>query len=90
MSDGPASAEVVLGLPVLRRGDGGPTVERIQSMLNVVGGIDRLIVDGAFGPKTEAAVRDFQQNENLTVDGIVGRQTWTALLTRFLLFSPPG
>ena len=36
------------------------------------------------------AVRDFQQNENLSVDGIVGTQTWTALLRRWLLFSQPG
>jgi murein L,D-transpeptidase YcbB/YkuD len=43
-----------------------------------------------FGPKTEAAVRDFQQTEILSVDGIVGRQTWTALLQRWLLFSQPG
>ena len=35
-------------------------------------------------------VRVFQQNENLSVDGIVGRQTWTALLRRWLLFSQPG
>jgi peptidoglycan hydrolase-like protein with peptidoglycan-binding domain len=47
-------------------------------------------VDGIFGPKTEAAVRAFQQNENLGVDGIVGRQTWAALLRRWLLFSQPG
>jgi peptidoglycan hydrolase-like protein with peptidoglycan-binding domain len=47
-------------------------------------------VDGIFGPKTESAVRDLQQNENLSVDGIVGKQTWTALLRRWLLFSQPG
>jgi hypothetical protein len=40
---------------------------------------------GGVEPKTEAAVRDFQQNENLSVDGIVGTQTWTALLRRWLL-----
>ncbi len=90
MSADQASAEVILGLPVLRRGDAGPTVERAQFMLNFVGGVDGLVVDGAFGPRTEAAVRDFQQHENLVADGIVGRQTWTALLTRYLLFSPPG
>jgi peptidoglycan hydrolase-like protein with peptidoglycan-binding domain len=52
--------------------------------------VDDLDVDGIFGPKTEAAVRGFQQNDNLSVDGIVGRQTWTALLRRWLLFSQPG
>jgi peptidoglycan hydrolase-like protein with peptidoglycan-binding domain len=62
----------------------------LQFMLNFVAGVEDLDVDGIFGPRTEAAVRGFQQNENLSVDGIVGRQTWTALLRRWLLFSQPG
>jgi peptidoglycan hydrolase-like protein with peptidoglycan-binding domain len=87
-----ANAQVSLSLPILRRGQysGEPPVERLQFMLNFVKGADDLDVDGIFGPKTEAAVRDFQQNENLSVDGIVGRQTWTALLRRWVLFSQPG
>ena len=85
-------AQVSLTLPVLREGqyEGEPPVERLQFMLNFVKGVDDLDVDGDFGPKTKAAVRDFQSNENLTVDGIVGRNTWTALLRRWLLFSQPG
>jgi N-acetylmuramoyl-L-alanine amidase len=35
--------------------------------------------DGIFGPITEEAVRRFQAGKGLTVDGIVGRQTWAAL-----------
>jgi peptidoglycan hydrolase-like protein with peptidoglycan-binding domain len=87
-----ADTQVTLSLPILRRGQhsGEPPVERLQFMLNFVKGVDDLDVDGIFGPKTEAAVRDFQQNENLAVDGIVGKQTWTALLRRWLLFSQPG
>jgi peptidoglycan hydrolase-like protein with peptidoglycan-binding domain len=92
MSAPEAEVQVTLSLPVLRRGQhsGEPPVERLQFMLNFVKGVDDLEVDGIFGPRTEAAVRDFQQNENLTVDGIVGRRTWTALLRRWLLFSQPG
>jgi peptidoglycan hydrolase-like protein with peptidoglycan-binding domain len=92
MSAPQAEVQVTLSLPVLRRGQhsGEPPVERLQFMLNFVKGVDDLEVDGIFGARTEAAVRDFQQNENLTVDGVVGRRTWTALLRRWVLFSQPG
>ena len=92
MSTPEAQAQVTLSLPILRKGQhaGEPPVERLQFMLNFVKGVEDLDVDGIFGPKTEAAVRDFQQNENLSADGIVGKQTWTALLRRWLLFSQPG
>ena len=35
-------------------------------------------VDGDFGPKTEAAVKAYQQDRGAQVDGIVGDQTWWA------------
>ncbi len=35
--------------------------------------------DGTFGPKTDKGVREFQSDEGLTVDGIVGQKTWKAL-----------
>ena len=37
------------------------------------------VVDGVFGPKTEAAVKDIQQSAGLVVDGVVGPLTWAAL-----------
>lgn len=37
-------------------------------------------LDGVFGRETENAVREFQRENGLTVDGIVGRNTWNALL----------
>jgi peptidoglycan hydrolase-like protein with peptidoglycan-binding domain len=87
-----AEVQVTLSLPILRRGEheGEPPVQRLQSMLNFVKGADDLEVDGIFGSKTEAAVRAFQANENLAADGIVGKNTWTTLLHRWLLFSQPG
>lgn len=37
-------------------------------------------VDGKFGKKTEAAVKEFQRKHGLTADGIVGVNTWKAIL----------
>jgi peptidoglycan hydrolase-like protein with peptidoglycan-binding domain len=89
-----ADVQVILNLPVLKKGSEPPSgpwvVKRLQLMLNDRGGFPALVVDGAFGPLTETAVKHYQQNENLTVDGVVGKQTWTSLLSRWLLESPPG
>lgn len=64
--------------PLIRRGDRGPAVQMLQQILGVVqpGGSGY----GTFGPRTEAAVKQYQATRGLTVDGVVGRQTWTALL----------
>lgn len=37
-------------------------------------------VDGAFGPRTTQAVREYQQQSGLGVDGVVGPHTWAAML----------
>ena len=41
-----------------------------------------LTVDGDFGPLTKGAVEQFQGSHGLLVDGIVGNQTWPALITQ--------
>jgi peptidoglycan hydrolase-like protein with peptidoglycan-binding domain len=86
--------QVTLGLPILQKGAqpvSGPTVvKKLQLMLNQRKSFPTLVVDGAFGPKTEASVKQFQQNEGLPANGIVDQQTWTTLLSRWLLFSEPG
>ena len=69
----------------LRRGTTGPSVVVIQTELNRISqsypAIPKVTpVDGIFGAKTEAAVRKFQEVFNLTVDGVVGRATWYALV----------
>ena len=37
-------------------------------------------MDGIFGPLTDTAVRAYQQRASVAVDGIVGPETWQALL----------
>lgn len=64
--------------PVLRRGSTGLPVRRLQSRMTAVG--FRLGgVDGRFGAKTEAAVRQLQRRADLVVDGVVGPKTWAVV-----------
>lgn len=65
-------------LPVLRKGAKGDHVKRAQVRLNAHG-FDTGPVDGAFGQKTDAAVRAFQKARGLEVDGEIGPLTWGAL-----------
>ena len=58
-------------------GASGDEVKQLQMMLNSNG--YSLDVDGNFGPKTQAAVKDYQQKNSLDVDGVVGKNTWGAL-----------
>ena len=62
----------------LRRGSRGSDVTRLQAALNALGYACGA-ADGVFGAKTEAAVRAFQQTNDLKVDGIAGRDTQAAL-----------
>lgn len=55
-------------------GDAGPEVEVIQSLLRAKG-FDPGSLDGVFGPRTKAAVMDFQKATGLIMDGVVGPQT---------------
>ncbi len=61
--------------PVLRRGASGTTVRQLQAALKEAGH-DPGPIDGHFGPATEAAVRAFQQEKGIAVDGVVGAITW--------------
>jgi uncharacterized protein (TIGR02594 family) len=60
-------------LPTLRRGSTGPDVVRLQTLLPKW-------IDGDFGSTTEALVKEFQRSQGLEVDGVVGEETWAALL----------
>lgn len=66
------------GRPTLKIGDKGPDVADLQEMLNAAIGTS-LAMDGVFGPATGHAVIQFQTQQHLPPDGIVGTTTWTAL-----------
>lgn len=61
-------------------GSTGSAVNKLQNVLNEHG--YDLAVDGIFGPKTQAAVRDYQKKNGLKLDGIVGKETWGSLLAQ--------
>lgn len=64
--------------PPIKYGSSGETVRELQKQLNKLG-YDPCPIDGIFGPLTEIAVRTFQFDESLVVDGIVKDNTWTAI-----------
>src|SRR6056297_1984673 len=65
--------------PTLRRGDKGAFVLDLQVLLQSAGCFSGKR-DGDFGRLTEAAVREFQAENGLAADGIVGPNTWAALM----------
>lgn len=73
--------------PLLECGDTGESVVYLQNLLNLAKQklpltFAKLETDGIFGAKTLFAVKDFQVNRNLLVDGVVGPNTWKALIVR--------
>ena len=56
----------------------GDDVKEVQRLLNAHPGT-RIAADGVFGPGTDRRVKEFQRAAHLTVDGIVGRNTLSAL-----------
>ena len=73
---------VTIKLPELKKGIEGEAVEALQRSLSTYGYSlgSKNPFDGKFGEKTDAAVREFQADHGLTVDGIVGAKTWAKLL----------
>lgn len=63
---------------VVSAGAKGDAVRMAQVALNLKN--FPVVADGVFGPKTTAAVRNFQASNNLSVDGIIGPKTWEKLL----------
>ena len=64
----------------LSSGSRGPDVVTLQDDLNALpSSLRPLTLDGIFGAKTQARVKEFQQQRALTADGIVGPLTWAQL-----------
>ncbi len=74
----PGAGPAVGDRPTLRRGALGDDVERLQAALREGGYYSRAI-DGDFGWGTWRAVRAFQRDRGLDVDGTAGPSTWEAL-----------
>jgi hypothetical protein len=71
------TCEVVLD--VIGVGDHGDDVRALQSVVNGLNGA-HLVIDGIFGPATQAALEEYQRGRGLSVDGIAGVHTWSSLL----------
>ncbi|MGX1885229.1 peptidoglycan-binding domain-containing protein [Streptomyces sp. NPDC055287] len=65
--------------PTIKRGSSGAAVKQAQCYLNSSLATENLVIDGDFGPLTDAAVRKFQGCAEITVDGLCGAQTWSHL-----------
>lgn len=66
------------GYPQIQMGSRGAYVMIVQDDLNTLG-YKTGGLDGIFGSNTQTAVKSYQQNKGLAVDGIVGCNTWRSL-----------
>jgi peptidoglycan hydrolase-like protein with peptidoglycan-binding domain len=69
----------------VKKGSNNEAVKALQYLLNAKYG-KNLTVDGDFGAGTETAVKAFQTLKGLTSDGVVGQNTWLALIAKLLGF----
>ncbi len=77
-----------LNKPVLKKGSSGASVRELQKLLFDYGafalncdfGVPDVFIDGAFGDGTDGAVKAFQRQVFLKIDGVVGNITWQALI----------
>ena len=73
----------------VQQGSTGDAVRAVQSQIHGRGDGAQLAIDGSFGAQTNDAVRAFQTLLGLSVDGIVGPQTWNHLVNGYLAAPDP-
>lgn len=74
--------KVMVEVRQLSYGSRGADVKTLQILLNDKAKSMHLVADGIFGNNTKSVVADFQRNNGLVVDSIVGKNTWNALINR--------
>ncbi len=75
----PAVKKVSVSCVQVGPGSTGNAVKAVQAILNANLNVG-ISTDGIYGPKTATAIEQFQSAHHLSPDGIVGRDTWAALL----------
>ncbi|WP_447636954.1 N-acetylmuramidase domain-containing protein [Flavobacterium microcysteis] len=65
-------------MKTIRLGTKSAEVNYLNELLQKIG--HPILVSNYFSPETDIAVRDFQSNHSLVVDGVVGIKTWSKLL----------
>jgi len=74
--------------PTLRKGDKGEYVRMAQTLLFEKGyDLGKCGIDGDFGSATQKAVKNFQKDNGLTADGVIGDATWSALESPTVLYT---
>ena len=80
ITNGSKSGDTVV-MPLVKKGSTGAAVEQLQEMLIAQGySCGKWGADGDFGNDTHQAVKSYQRDHGLEVDGEVGPMTWAALI----------
>lgn len=66
-------------VPVLKLGDRGPAVADVQQYLKRTG-LYTGAIDGVYGETSQSAVAQFQELADIRIDGVVGIETWKAMI----------
>lgn len=64
--------------PVIRKGDTGEIVKELQAILKYTFNYS-ISIDSSFGSETKSVVKKFQEKHKLSIDGVVGPNTWKKL-----------